>query len=299
MSYWGSRERESVNAWNLIDSIKSQSLTGLKIGGEKANLWIPRDNGLVCSCKRPETDAFEKMCISCYGTGKIGGYRKYGYKYIYISSIDTDLILNDLVLFEDFRPFRLRIADNKLTGYLETSDLYVDNSEGREYSWEAKIYVKDVGGSYRIDYSIDGGVTWKELTQDNLMREPFLVGLIRFRIVLSRESLDIRSPYFEIFRFRWLDRDSDIVYISRVRSPKDEKKDKYGLSDSEGSLRFWTIVDEDLKPLSFIKFIEGPHVNDVYSIFDFNKTFFQGKLLRQTFSGRVIDREKEIYTKVF
>ncbi len=294
MSYWGDRVRQVIGAWGTIDSIKAQSYSGLIAGGEKSNLWMPVTSGLVCSCKRQDENVFEKMCVSCYGIGLIGGYQKYGHTYLYISSIDPTLVLTNISLNQNYRPYRLILNDGQLTGTIETVDYTIQNTLLNPYEWDVKTYIKDTGGAVLVEYSTDSGVTWYTLQQPVTATTK-----IRFRITLSRTVTTIRSPFFEMLRFRWMNVLDDTVYISKARTPIDYKRMKYGLTETAAGPRFWTIIDQAIPSLSFTTFLEGPNQGQTMALFDFNVTFFQGIALRQVFSGRIITEGVEIYTQVF
>jgi hypothetical protein len=215
-----------------------------------------------------------------------------------VSSIDTDLILTNLTQRQTLRPYKLVIQTGQLTGSLVTPVFNIEvNFVG--FKWETRVSVFDPGNTYQTLFSIDG-INWIDMIYIQDYVPVGYKGNIQFKIVLSRANVTDRSPMFEIFRLKWPWLADPLIYVSKARqSEGEEAKDKYGLVEKEMPNKLWTQLNFKIEDLSFIKFVNGPYSGDIYALFDFNRTFFADYMLRQSFTGRRVDPDKEIYSKVF
>ena len=303
--WWGSQPlSDYAENWGVFAQIKNLLTLSLKDAsrGVQSELWLPAPftgvTPIACSCVRQNTASI--LCESCYGLGVLGGYRKYGYNYLDISSIDSSLIYdtNEIVLDQSMRPFRLRLNAGVDSAEIITTALPLALSLGTEYKLNS--YLLDSYNGVLLAFSLDGGTTWLDISELDSLSDPDAE--LTFRIILTRNT-DERSPYFEFLRVR--SRDMSIaepfIFVSRTRNPEDVEKQKQGLLTSEPGVKYWTMLDFVLPPRCFINNNEpaNPFYQEKFELFNFNRSFFDPHRLRQLFEARVISRDREIYYKIF
>lgn len=283
----------------------------MQLSGIDVDLWLPQ--GLDewgtnnCTCIKANTPdkgggSPDIICKSCYGLGYLGGYHKYGYNYIDISSVDTTLTYNpsNMRLNTNLRPFRLELVDGVDSSYVTTNTIpftFYNQFGGTEYQLDK--YLRDTNNALEVFYNVGSG--WAPIANINTIVDG-LTKNIQFRITLHRHSGE-RSPQFEFLRIRSkrLDLKDHFIRISRSRNSQDIGKSKTGLSEGQGNPTYWTLLDFELTPRSFIEITEAtnPYYGERYELFQFNKSFFDVNRFRQMFSTRQVSRDKEIISGVF
>jgi len=314
MSYWGNDAICISRGWNVFEGIIGQEEVALQISGIPVELWFPiggqewgRND---CSCvKEKAPDIF---CASCYGTGALGGYHKYGYNYLDIGSTMSSILSYNpakIQLNENIRPFRLQLVDGVDTAQITTAPLNFYFNPAIEYKVDA--YLKDTNNTWVVKYSTNNGTSWSDIS--NIVNEAGYRTVI-FKVTLTRATGE-RSPVFEFLRIRSPKSEVKNHYIlmSRTRNLRDVSKDRPGLKDFEPGVSYWTILDLEIPFRSFIQILpainpvtgvcattqDNPFVNERFELFDFNRSFFDQYRFRQVFSARIISREREVYWKVF
>jgi len=293
MTWWGNQSPEVyARGWDVFGRIKRNINVALDVDGLPAYLWLPLLDGVKCSCVRENVG--EKLCNSCYGTGFIGGYHRYGFDYIEVYSIDTGLTYNssEVELNNSFRPFRLQLKPDVNSAEV-LSGVYDWVSSGVvEYRLDA--LKRGDNNSVSVSYSLNSG-DWKDIS---LLGSEVGSGSIRFKIVLQRET-GARSPLFEILRVRRQAIDEPYILIARSRNPSDNELDKFGLREKESGIRFWTIFNFEISPLSFVEIAGDQTVGRRYRLYNLNKSWYKEIGFRWAFDVRLISDDMEVYGRVF
>lgn len=316
MVYWGDGRIVCINEqWKIRDYIRCNLETALLEAGIKTNLWLPLESGWVCSCKKDE--GFDVNCLTCYGTGWIGGYRRYGYSYAdcaydfgyYFSSTVTEKELAavynvaEIEVVTKLKPYRLGLKDGVLTGVITWKVPFYDTAV-LDYDLRSFIRDSSVGASsVTVEYSWDT-ITWFPITA--IVGTPSQTSALNVRVTLTRASAGVRSPLFEILRIRGKVLRDDWILMSRSRNVQDMTFEKNGVVDLEGRLILWTIQDFDLRPHGserqrgpMIELLQSPFIGGRYELFNINPSFWRDEEFRQVMEARVISRDREIYWKIF
>ena len=284
-----------------IDDLLELSLEELS-RAPRHDLWIPApyegETPVVCSCVKE--GAADVICLSCYGIGILGGYRKYGYNYIELGSTMTTLNYNPAEVQEkqSLRPYRLELVDGVDSANIVSDPVSFTFYASANNEYRLDSYLKDTNNTIVVTY--DAGAGSQPLS--NIVNESG-VKTITFTITMTRDSGE-RSPYFEFLRVRSQDDNIREPYIrlSRSRNIQDTSKEKGGLVDTpEGVIAMWTILPFELMTNAFVANIEqgNPFYDGRYEIFNFVRSFFDQYRFRQTFSARLTSQGREIYSRVF
>ena len=274
----------------------------------------------ICSCYKQTSKQSDNKCRSCYGTGIIPGYTKFGYIEYSISSIDPSLVLSDVSLFTDFTPFRLQIAPTKLTGTI-TSPVITIGSTGvaasvNPFQFKAETYLRQPSGtSVSVEVKKNTGAYASISTLPSMS---VVAGdTLQFRVTLTRTSTSDKSPFFEILRVRYPRLDEPFIRVLKGRPTRTRSRDPYGVTDSDGNTRWWTVplrhfdsqVSQDpdvvtppedniIQQKAFIEFREGVHTGLRFDLVNFEYSDPKGIFISQVFSSRHLQRD-EIQHQVF
>lgn len=328
--FWGRDIRNRIASEFIPDKVMSQNLDKIMAMGLPYALWREADavqQGLTqCSCFKTTAKQPDIPCLSCYGTGSIPGYFKFGTKNYWQSSIDPVWTLTNTVLDNENRPYRIMLSPGFTTGTAISADQSIDTTS-KILSWELKVdgFTRDGGINSTIttEFSVDSGTTWSTFSVLNLETAGVFTK-IRFRVTLTRTTAAVKTPMFEMIRFRF----GTYTDISRiVQEPviriiptwlnEAEIKQVYGLKLEANGKALWTM------PLSFFDltipkegplarigddaFVEvryGGEVGFRYDMVDFSYSDTFSVFTRQAFSLRKIagspgSLSGEIIYKVF
>lgn len=301
----------------------------IKTGGLRVALWRSASSGDECACRKKSNQQADRKCYSCHGTGIVPGYMKFGYNTVWMSPTDSDIVLTDVKVVTDFRSAKVVLNDDAIIGIIESGDKPF-NRTAIGSQWEQSIitFIRTVDqSSIIVEYSLDSGMTWSDIS--NLSTVNPVSGVIRFKAILLRDSVDVLSPLFEIIRARYAtiglnDLQPDGSYrwgpwILVLRNiPKNRYiKTNYGDAPSRTEMSFWTvglsvfdssitygsrgelIKPEDEGPCDFIEFLDGVAVGNRYVIIERQPSDpFGTVILDQNFLAR-LSETVDPYSLVF
>lgn len=274
VGYWGRDIRCRIAGEFLADKVMAQNADMLTAMGLPFAIWREATSvqtGLTtCSCFKETAKQPDIPCLSCYGTGAIPGYLKFGTRNYWTASIDPGWTLTNIVLDKTNRPHRFMLDVGSVSGTAISPNLTISVT-GKLGPWEAKAdgFTRDGGVDSTIDVeaSKDNGVTWFPLAN---IESQAPTTQLRFRVTMTRTSVAVKSPFFEIIRARY-PYILDFVDVKAVNEPvirfiptwddEQEHKQNIGLKTENAGKKFWTI------PL----------------------TFFDPTLARETMAARLAD----------
>lgn len=313
--WWGGNPHKRVMCDNVIDKVMSLNLDKLMTLGLPFAVWREavslRDDLLSCSCVKDTAKQADVPCLTCYGTGKIPGYFKVGTRTYWASTIDPGWTLTNIVVDKDNRPFRFKLADGQTSGSAVSASIVVDMS-GATGAWESKVdgFTRDGGAnsSIIVEFSTDDGTTWQAM---DALPSITATTSIRFRITISRNTPNVKSPMFEIVRVRFPTmRDirgelaEPVVRFIPTWDRNAESRTQHGWRIESVSKRFWTVPltffdqtmprETDLARLVDDVLVEvryGAAVGTRYAVTDFNYSDTFGEFTRQEFGLRQFSGE--------
>ena len=270
----------------------------------------------LCSCYKHTSKQPDDACRSCYGTGIIPGYTKFGHTEYVAASTDPSLTLVNLALVTDFQPHRLGLLAGQTTGSLTTPDLTVLNPDGRRFEFRVDAYLRQAAGtSVTVEFSTDSGASYNAIADIN---DPTpTTGTIRFRVTIDRTLVTDKSPFFEILRARHSRMDEPFIRVLKGLPTRTRSRDGTGIVDSDGNLRWWTVPlrhfddaiqqdpdvvvppqDNVIQQRSFVEFREGSHAGVRFALTAFEWHDPKGIFISQGFSTRFLQPD-EIENEVF
>jgi hypothetical protein len=310
VGYWGRRPWVRIAAEHTVDKVMRWNMDKIMAMGLPFAVWRRADatlNGLTqCSCFKDTAKQADVPCLSCYGTGSIPGYLKFGTKTYWISSIDPGWVLTNLTLDKENRPFRLMLTPGQTTGTAVSGAIALDVTR-KIGPWEFKSdgFVRDGGSNSTIvvEYSVDNAATWNLLSQLNTVLP---TTTIRFRVTMTRTAANIKTPMFEMIRCRFQtvpdirgEIAEPVIRVIPAWDKTAEYKTTYGDRKDVAGKRFWTLPlyffdssmtrETQLSRVADDVFVEvryGGSIGFRYALleFDFSDTF--GQFTRQEFALR-------------
>jgi hypothetical protein len=120
-----------------------------------------------------------------------------------------------------------------------------------------------------VEYSLDSGITWKDLS--TLETDSPSSGVIRFRATLTRDSVDVLSPFFEIVRARYAtintsedNRRGPWILLMRPSPKLSRVKSEWGDKPTSDVMPVWTaglsMFDPSIQAGTDEELIKGPGV---------------------------------------
>lgn len=212
----------------------------LHTGGVQAFLWQQIENGLPCTCNKEETGQVNSRCAVCNGVGFVGGYEKFGFSTIFIAANTPGLVLNDLVIAK-VSPWQLEIAPGKTTGTALSAVYQVTENfgfSGSLVSGQDSIRAPFTQNGIKVEYTVNGGTDWFDITNTDPLSEPALN--VQFRITLSRNSEKDKSPFFQILRARFQMLMDTLVLISKRSFPEQRWLETFGVRVKLDGVTWWT-----------------------------------------------------------
>ena len=271
----------------------------------------------LCSCYKETSKQPDNGCRSCYGTGIIPGYEKFGYTEYTVASITPTLTLTNVQLDTTNTAFMLRLTTGSLSGTIVSADMPVSNASAKLFEVQVQSYLRQPAGtSVAVAFSTDGGASYTAIANINTPTPP-TAGVIRFRITLTRAATSDKSPFFEILRARHAKLDEPYIRILRGLPTRTRTRDGLGITDSAGNLRWWTVPlrhfdstiaqdpdvvsppeDNLIQQKAFIQFLVGALVGQRFSLTAFEYHDPDGIFISQGFSCRSLQPD-ESESKVF
>lgn len=169
-------------------------------------LYTRLKNGRRCSCFSGSNVEPCGECVTCFGTGIVGGYEKFG---THSEWIDPSCRYNAVNVYSEISNNGvvpcIQLCDNAVFGYLETTidigynigelDYYWERTSGISAAAKIKVYVKPVDSQYDYSESSDDVI-------ESFLKEGFRK--LKFKIEFSRSNLSCKSPklYNVLVRYR-------------------------------------------------------------------------------------------------
>lgn len=169
-------------------------------------LYTRLKNGRRCSCFSGSNVEPNGECLTCFGTGIVGGYEKFG---THSELIDPSCRFNAVNVYSEISNLGtvpcIQLCDNAVFGYLETTieigynigelDYYLERCAGLNSSARIRVYVKPTDSQYEYSESSDNVI-------ESFLKEGFRK--LSFKIEFSRSNLSCPSPklYNVLIRYR-------------------------------------------------------------------------------------------------
>jgi len=274
----------------------------------------------LCSCYKQTAKQPDGKCRSCYGTGVVPGFTKFGHHEIHVCAIDPAVTLANTSLYTEFTPYRLQLNAGALSGTI-TSPIYTVGVPGisaatNPAQYRVDSYIRQPAGTaVVVEVSVNGGGYAAISTLPSL--SVTAGGTLRFRVTLTRTLAADKSPFFEMLRVRYARLDDPFIRVLKGRPTKTRSREGTGVVDSDGNLRWWTVplrhfdnmVDQDpdvvappdvnlIQQKAFIEFREGVHAGIRFDLVAFDYDDPKGIFISQGFSSRRPQRD-EIIGQVF
>jgi len=292
--YWGRsvyKRLAEEQEYNRQVALLQDQIEGSSI---RADLWVGVKSGNKCNCYKESNRSSDRKCKTCYGNmeGFVPGYLKFGYETLWMSVEDSDIVLTNCEIVTDFKSSKAGLISGVLTGTIESSNkIFSRTAIGSVWESEAVQFIRIADQSnVVVEYSLDSGLIWKPIS--DLSTENPSTGVIRFRATLTRDSINVLTPFFEIVRARfsridYRDLRSDGSYsfgpFIKIMSSKPYNnilKSEYGDIPNTSGINFWTVglsyfdpsivrgTPDELLDSSYvvIKFLEGVLKNKVFVI---------------------------------
>jgi hypothetical protein len=312
--YWGPSISARVQAENIPGKILALLWDKLLALGKDVYLWTQiRDTtpgSIICSCTKDTTKRPDITCSSCYGTGFIPGYVKFLYKTFYFPSVDPGVVLTNVELDTNIKPYRLRLVAGQLTGTIEFPVASYSNL--RDLDWEVKNDAANIKSTNSIlaEFSTNGTLYYPISEINDTGKKPLGSGSLYVRITLTRALIDDRSPEFEIIRFRYPTSEKPYIKILRPQVTEVPSWMQYGLRAEQLAERYWTVplnmFDDTIQPNkpearilenSIYQRVTGINSENKYvtTKLSYNEEF--GIFTQQSFDTRVSQPE-EVYGKL-
>lgn len=269
----------------------------------------------LCSCYKETSKQPDNKCLQCYGTGVIPGYTKFGHTEMFIAATAPSAVLVNTELMQDNTPFRIQLATGQTTGTFTSPDFSVNNPSARPFVVQTVGQLWQAGNTITTAFSVNGGGVYADISTINTTIPT--TGVIRFRVTLTRPSTTVKSPRFEILRARHARMDEPFVRMLKGLPTRTRARDAYGIVDSDGNFRYWTVPlrhfddliaqdpdavtppeENKIQQKAFLEFREGVHTGERYDMTNFEHHDPGGIFISQGFTARRMQRD-EIQSKVF
>ncbi len=171
--FWGRNPFKRVACELIANKILRMNFDKIRTLGMPYALWQEASNvqtGLsACSCYKTTAKQPDIPCSTCYGTGKIPGYFKFGTRNYWVASVDAGWTLTNISLDTDNRPNRFKLSDGQLSGTAVSPNLTI-SIISKAGVWESRAdgFVRDMDptkSSVTVTASKDNGTTWFALSQ--------------------------------------------------------------------------------------------------------------------------------------
>jgi len=311
--YWGNSPdspKARVQADQVIERIIKANTDFISLGN-MADIWVAPQESLhllpQCGCVKVTNQSADVRCAKCYGVKLIPGYVKWGYNTMFFSAVNLGFTAQQEPGFNlpptieknaNTTLHTLQLTAGVLTSSFQTPDFEVSNPYSTEWELEGLIFNRAPGNSHNIEWSLDRGATW---LGGNFKLLHLFRGTIRFRVTLTRTSLQTVSPQFEILRFRHPIQEKPWVRVSRPMGNRRKKREETGITEDESGVSFITVPVKGSaqvfgqtvwsKPWMpdqqfFIELKEGSFAGERYIPTSYSRSETLGVMTLQTFSVR-------------
>lgn len=236
ISEWGLGEED---LWaRLVDRHNEILLTG----GVHADLWKQVDNGQGqrCTCIKQETGQADKRDPICYGTGVVGGYEKFGFSTIFLAASNPGLVLDSGLVLAKKIPWQIELADGKTVGVALSPTFQITHNfgyAGSDLAAQDGLRVLTQNG-IKVEYTINNGTDWFPISVIPPLSEPAIN--VRFRITLTRATVNEPSPFFKMLRARFQMQQDTQVVISKKSFPEQRWLESFGVRVKMDGITWWT-----------------------------------------------------------
>jgi hypothetical protein len=211
----------------------------------------------------------------------------------------------------EIKPHRIILDDLQLSGLITSSRIQYSNPLG--LNWEYKIDAPNIKATnlISVSFSLDG-INFYPIEDINGPNKPIGIGGIYIQISLSRESVEDRSPEFQIIRLRHPNSLNPYIKILRPNVNEIPALMQYGGRVENVGERFWTMplsyfdssIPEDtalarIIENAFYSRVDGIQAGTKFVITKlmFNEEF--GKFTHQSFEPRRVQPEEVYEALVF
>lgn len=290
---WSRSDYQRVQAENEHGRQRALLQDQIRMGGLRMELWRGVYTGERCSCYKETTQQSDRKCKSCHGGSYVPGYLKFGYETYWMSAVDTDVVLTDVHITNEFKSSKIELDSTAYEGTIESGDKdFTRAIVGSTWDYDVSSFVRLAEySSVVVQYSLNSGVTWFDISTLPVTNP--VSGKIRFRVTLIREALDVFSPLFEIIRARYArvalgtvlgangePREGPWILAMRSVPERQYVKSEQGDRPDYTGVAFWTAglamfdpnievgSDEELLtgPGVVVKLLDGAHAGDMYVV---------------------------------
>lgn len=322
-NYWGPDIRGIIRGRNVTAKMIRANTDALRAGNFRAYLWQAIEAPYDCTCvKKVAGAANDGQCLTCYGTGRIGGYEKYGFTTQFFSASDvTGLTLTGVERDLARTPHRFRLQSSETLGYIETAKFRVENPLLAPFEYKFDSWAREpANSSVNVVFALNDDPTWHDIA--DLPRLVMRQGYLRFKVVIVRSSTAVQSPQFEAMRFRWQTGRDALLRISRNQGQRRRNKTNWGDTEDEGGIKIWMSpypqIRAFIEPLNedgsglvsgaaradsqkkgidpFFEVAIGSRRGERYLILTVARSEPLGRIVSQKFSVRVIQLSEVFYS---
>lgn len=241
--------------------------------------------GRRCSCW--QTGASPKQhCVSCFQTGFVGGYEKYGTA---LSVFDvTHPNVRSVNCFPDYSgvglpPVKFKLIPGATYGYVETK-VPLQNNVGL---LDEIFYDEEVmgGGESRYLIKAPGDTDWVDVTTREVAKRltnPY----IYWRVELRRESLLADSPAFGLIYLRYQIKKDFLVRCDVPKTKRSRMSEDLGTSDDWQRQAFW--LADAIRAINPGDFLVSPDDHTRWKIYEAEETAPVDTLLGWDLTTRLI-----------
>lgn len=217
---------------HVSDRVRVWQQDKLIVGGKVVRLYLPvretTPGAVACTCEKATNRQADRPCNSCYGTKFAPGFVRFLHQTLFFASAEyAGFTLTNVERDTTIKPHRLVLSDGALTGTIVTPDKAYTNPtsvpeapvEAGPVDWETHVDAptRSAGATVLTEFSTDAGATWTAVAAINGPNRPEGSGNIRFRVTLTRTSVDDEGPAFEILRMRRPSPENENPHIARFR----------------------------------------------------------------------------------
>ncbi|MCK5617338.1 hypothetical protein KAR91_86540 [Candidatus Pacearchaeota archaeon] len=316
VGYWGRDINKRIEQEQTPEKVRALLQDKIESRGKDVLLWTqPTEstpNSLICSCVKDTTERPDVTCDSCYGVGIIPGYIKFSHETLFVSSISQGLTLIDIEKDLGIKPHRLLLEELATTGTIVSSRLQYSNPLSLD--WDYKVDSPNIveTNTVSVSFSLDG-INYYPLTEINDNgKKPIGIGGIYLKVMLTRVSVEDRSPEFEMIRIRHPMRIDPYIKILRPQVTELHTLMQYGRRTENMAERFWTMPLDYFDPTippntpmarilenSFYERIIGVNAGNKYVTLKLSYNEELGIFTQQSFETRRIQPEEVYSTLVF
>jgi hypothetical protein len=314
VGYWGRDINTRIEQEQTPEKIQALLQDKIESRGKSVFLWMQATedtpNSLICSCVKDTTERPDVTCSSCYGVGVIPGYIKFSHETLFMSSIADGLTLIDVEQDTEIKPFRIMLTELATVGTIVSPRLQFSNPLSLDWDYEVVCPNIVDTNTVSVSFSLDG-INYYPLSEINDNgKKPIGIGGIYLKVMMTRTSVEHRSPEFEIIRIRHAMRNDPYIKILRPQVTELPTLMQYGRRTENMAERFWTLPLNYFCPTippntplarilenSFYERIDGINAGNRFVTLKLSYDEELGTFTQQSFETRRTQPE-EVYNKL-